>query len=60
MTNYKNVLERRESLNVEVDSMERRNEKLEKELESKLADKINDELVFPPSKLILVENNGLK
>ncbi|KAL7464734.1 hypothetical protein ACHAXS_005070, partial [Conticribra weissflogii] len=60
VTNYKNVLERRESLNVEVDSMERRNEKLEKELESKLADKINDELVFPPSKLILVENNGLK
>jgi len=60
VTNYKNVLERRESLNVEVDSMERQNDNLEKELESKLTEKINDELVFPPSNLVLVGNYGVK
>jgi len=40
--------------------MERQNDNLEKELESKLTEKINDELVFPPSNLVLVGNYGVK
>ena len=48
MSNYRNVLERRESLNSESVSMKRQNEKLEEELRSKLKEKVNEELAFPP------------
>ena len=54
MSNYRTVLERRESLNSEVASMERRNIQLEEELKSKLKEKVNEELAFPPSSIISV------
>lgn len=49
MANYSNILEKREGLNAEVKSVESQNKKLEEELKSKLKDKINEELAFPPS-----------
>lgn len=63
MTNYKNVLERREELNSEVEFVEQENEKLERELQSMLKDKINEELEFPPSRIVsmdVTKNAGVK
>jgi hypothetical protein len=52
MSNYKAILERREDLHAEVMSMGHQNTHLERELESKLKDKINEQLAFPPRDLI--------
>ena len=54
MSNYRTILERRESLNSEVQKMEENNLKLEEELKSKLNEKVNDDLAFPPSSMISV------
>ena len=50
MTNYRRILERREDLNTEVALMEKENLQLDNELQAKLAEDINDELKFPPTK----------
>ena len=50
MTNYRRILERREDLNTEVKLMEKENLQLDNELQAKLAEDINDELKFPPTK----------
>lgn len=52
MSNYRTILERREHLHSEVASMGLQNKELKKELESKLKQKINEQLVFPPRDLI--------
>ena len=52
MSDYRNVLERREELTLELASMERQNMDMEKELAEKLREKVNDELAFPPSSVI--------
>ena len=52
MSDYRNILERRKSLNSESTSMKQQNEKLEEELRSKLKEKVNEELAFPPSGMI--------
>lgn len=54
MEDYRSMLERREDLNSELAMMEEQNLKLEQELESKLKEKINEELAFPPTKMISV------
>ena len=50
MTNYRRILERREDLNTEVALVEKENLQLDNELQAKLAEDINDELKFPPTK----------
>ena len=52
MSNYRTILERRESLNSEVAAMEQKNMQLEEELKSKLKSKVNKDLAFPPSSMI--------
>lgn len=54
MSNYKSVLTRRDGLKSEVAIMEEKNLKLEQELESKLKEKINEDLAFPPTKILSV------
>ena len=54
MSKYKSILTRREDLKSEVAMMEEKNVKLEKELESKLKEKINEDLAFPPTKILSV------
>ena len=54
MSNYKSILTRREDLKSEVTMMEEKNIKLEQELESKLKEKINEDLAFPPTKILSV------
>lgn len=55
MSNYRTILEKREVLNSEVASMEHLNHKLENELSSRLKEKVNEELAFPPSNAITVD-----
>jgi len=54
MSNYRDILERREGLNSEATSMKREIEQLEEELKSKLKEKVNEELAFPPTSMISV------
>ena len=54
MSKYKSILTRREDLKSEVEMMEEKNVKLEQELESKLKEKINEDLSFPPTKILSV------
>jgi len=54
MSKYKSILTRREDLKSEVAMMEEKNKKLEQELESKLKEKINEDLAFPPTKILSV------
>ena len=54
MSKYKSILTRREDLKSEVAMMEEKNLKLEQELESKLKEKINEDLTFPPTKILSV------
>ena len=54
MTKYKSALTRREDLKSEMAMMEEKNLKLEQELESKLKEKINEDLAFPPTKILSV------
>ena len=54
MSKYKSILTRREDLKSEVAMMEEKNLKLEQELESKLKEKINEDLAFPPTKILSV------
>ncbi|ACI64152.1 predicted protein [Thalassiosira pseudonana CCMP1335] len=56
MSNYKIVLERRENLNAECNELECKNAELENELKLKLQEKINEELAYPPSKMISVHD----
>lgn len=60
MSNYMAILERREDLHAEVTSMGRQNTQLERELESKLKDKINEQLAFPPRDLIALGASAIK
>lgn len=55
MSDYRSVLQRREDLEEEVAAKERRNSELEKRLGSNLAEKINEELKYPPSASIKLE-----
>ena len=57
MSKYKSILTRREDLKSEVAMMEEKNLKLEQELESKLKGKINEDLAFPPTKILSVDGN---
>ena len=57
MSKYKSILTRREDLKSEVAIMEEKNLKLEQELESKLKEKINEDLAFPPTKILSVEGD---
>jgi len=57
MSKYKSVLTRREDLKLEVAIMEEKNLNLEQELESKLKEKINEDLAFPPTKILSVEGD---
>ena len=57
MSKYKSILTRREDLKSEVAMMEEKNLKLEQELESKLKEKINEDLAFPPTKILSVEGD---
>lgn len=52
MSNYKAILERREDIHAEVTSIGHQNTQLERELESKLKDPINEQLACPPRDLI--------
>ena len=54
MSKYKSILTRREDLKSEVEMMKEKNVKLEQELESKLKEKINEDLAFPPTKILSV------
>lgn len=54
MSNYKSILTRRENLKSEEAMMEEKNIKLEQELESKLKEKINEDLAFPPTNILSV------
>lgn len=54
MTDYRSMLEQREGLNSEVALMEEQNLNLNKELESKLKEKVNEELDSPPTEVISV------
>lgn len=55
ITNYKNMLEQREGLQTEVKTLEQEKNKLEEELQARLNDKVNDELAFPPSRMIQMD-----
>lgn len=57
MSKYKSILTRREDLKLEVAIMEEKNLNLEQELESKLKEKINEDLAFPPTKILSVEGD---
>ena len=57
MSKYKSILIRRDDLKSEVAMMEEKNLKLEQELESKLKEKINEDLAFPPTKILSVEGD---
>lgn len=52
MSNYKDILERREGLYSEVKTLQKQNADLEKELQERLNEKVNEELVFPPSNIV--------
>ena len=54
MSKYKSILTRREDLKSEVTMTEEKNIKLEQEFKSKLKEKINDDLAFPPTKILSV------
>ena len=59
MSKYKSILTRREDLKSEVALMEEKNLKLEQELESKLKEQINEDLAFPPTKILSVGDKGV-
>ena len=48
MSDYRTILERREHLHSEVASLGHQNMELEKDLESRLKEEVNEQLVFPP------------
>jgi hypothetical protein len=48
MSNYRTILECREHLHSEVASVGHQNKELEKEIESKLKEKVNELLLVPP------------
>ena len=53
MTNYRNLLHKREELKIQVDQFNSSNEELEKALKTKLDDeKVNEELTFPPKVIV--------
>lgn len=53
MTNYRNLLHKREELKAQVDQFKSSNQELEKALKTKLDDeKVNEELTFPPKVLV--------
>ena len=55
LSDYRSVLQRRGDLEEEVVAKERQNSELERRLESNLAEKINEELKYPPSAAIELE-----
>jgi len=55
MSDYRSVLQRREDLEEEIAAKELQNSKLEKRLDSNLAEKINEELKYPPSATVKLE-----
>eukprot|EP00804_Cyclotella_cryptica_P018603 CCRYP_011421-RE/>CCRYP_011421-RE protein AED:0.07 eAED:0.07 QI:2864/0.75/1/1/1/0.8/5/561/500 len=60
MSNYKDILEQREVLHSEVKRLEEKNNDLEKELQERLNEKVNEELAFPPSNDITMNDNDKK
>lgn len=54
MTDYRVLLEKREGLHTDAKELENQNHALEEELRSRLKDKVNEELAFPPSNAISV------
>lgn len=58
MSNYKTMLERRDELQSTVRTLEQQNETLEDELKTRLNDKVNEELAYPPSAMITVGGEG--
>lgn len=52
MSNYRAVLQKREELNSQAHSLNAQNKVLEGELTAKLEDSVNEELTFPPAKVI--------
>jgi hypothetical protein len=60
MSDYRTILERRESLNSESALMKRQNAQLETDLKKHLNEKVNEELRFPPSCMISVSGEGAK
>lgn len=58
MSNYKNILERRDELNTQLMTMERQNIQLENELAEKLQDEKNNELTFPPSTVVSIARDS--
>ena len=55
MSNYRKILERRDGLTADVESIEHQNEALVEELKGKLGEAENEELAFPPSNMISVD-----
>jgi hypothetical protein len=58
MANYKAMLEKREGLYSEVRGLEEQNDVLGDRLRARLDDEVNEELAFPPSDMISVDNEG--
>jgi hypothetical protein len=58
MSNYKTMLERRDELQSTVRSLELQNDTLEEELKTRLNDKVNEELAYPPSAILLLVEKG--
>ena len=60
MANYKAMLEKRQHLYAEVRELEELNDVLEDKLRACLSDEVNEELAFPPSDEISVDNEEKK
>ena len=52
------MLDRRESLQLQVKACEQLNDNLEKELRDSLAEEVNEELMFPPTNDITVNTSN--
>jgi hypothetical protein len=60
MSNYKDMLEKREELQNEVKQLADRSDSLEEELRARLSDEVNEVLAFPPSDTISVGDEEKK
>lgn len=60
MTDYRDLLEKREGLHTEAKELENQNHTLEEELKARLKDKVNEILAFPPSNAISVDDTVKK
>jgi hypothetical protein len=60
MSNYKDMLEKREELQNEVKQLADRSDSLEGELRARLSDEVNEDLAFPPSDTISVGDEEKK